>query len=89
MNQMKDVRITLCTFRTATSSPHARRTELIANIYNNYLCPKSPRKKGQIRRDCERSDQKFRGVALALAGTAHRRFARLHSWAQEFVRRDV
>jgi hypothetical protein len=51
VNQVKKVRITLCTFRTATSSPDPRNTEFFSNYLQQLQLPKSPRKKGQIGRE--------------------------------------
>jgi len=51
VTKVKKVRITLCTFRTATSSPDARPTEFVLKRLQRPPLRKSPRKKGQIGRE--------------------------------------
>jgi hypothetical protein len=51
MNQVKKVSNTLCTFRTATSSPDLRSTEFVSNYLQRLPLRKSPRKKVQIGRE--------------------------------------
>jgi hypothetical protein len=49
--RVKKVRITLCTFRTAISSPHARPTEFVLKDLQGPRQRKLPRKIGQIGRE--------------------------------------
>ena len=45
MNQVKELRITLCTFRTVTSSPAARSTEFVSNYLQQLPLRKSRARK--------------------------------------------
>ncbi len=66
VNQVKTVGITVCTLRTATSSPDALQTQFILRRLQRPLLRKSPRKKGHVGRErphffCRRSAQKLSG----------------------------
>jgi hypothetical protein len=91
---VKMVRITLCTFRTATSSPNARPAEFVLKRFATTVLAKitvqnRANRAGATPVFCGRAAQKFRGVAPALAGTSRRRFARLPVQTQGFVRQNV
>jgi len=48
---VKTVGITLCTFRTATSSPDTLQTQLVLKRLQRDPLRKSPRRKGQVGRE--------------------------------------
>ncbi len=91
---VKNVRITLCTFRAATTSPDARRTEFVSKHLQLRPLRKSPRKKVQIGRErphffAAKPPKSSAGRSRPHKHFASMRFARVTALTREFVRHDV